>query len=81
MIWVFESLGFFQHLTELDVSENQIQVLDLSALNRLELLQCSKNSVEQLVVNGHSLKSLIAGNNCECFSFTNIETVAMCLLT
>lgn len=37
--------------------------MNLSALDKLESLQCSKNHLVELVVNGKSLNSLIAGNN------------------
>ena len=52
-----------QNLTQLDVSENAIEVLDLSALSKLQTLQCSRNSLRDLSVNGRHLTSLIAGNN------------------
>lgn len=53
----------FQYLTQLDVSENDIEVLDLSALDKLETLQCSRNRLKELTLNGRVLRSLIAGNN------------------
>lgn len=52
-----------QNLTQLDVSENAIEVLDLSALCKLQTLQCSRNTLRELAVNGRHLTSLIAGNN------------------
>lgn len=54
---------FFQNLTHLDVSENSIESLDLSALEKLENLQCSKNQLLELTLNGAVLLSVIAGNN------------------
>lgn len=47
----------------MDISENSIEVLDLSALNNLKLLRCSKNRLKQVIINGRVLTSLIAGNN------------------
>ncbi|CAD7086127.1 unnamed protein product [Hermetia illucens] len=56
-------LGNYGNLTQLDVSENEIEVLDLSALGQLESLQCCRNKLVELTVNGGALTSLIAGNN------------------
>uniref|UniRef100_A0A336KQA3 CSON012944 protein n=1 Tax=Culicoides sonorensis TaxID=179676 RepID=A0A336KQA3_CULSO len=56
-------LGNYGFLTQLNVSENSIQTLDLSALDRLESLQCCRNNLEELTLNGRALNSLIAGNN------------------
>ncbi|XP_063697541.1 protein phosphatase PHLPP-like protein [Culicoides brevitarsis] len=56
-------LGNYGFLTQLDVSENSIETLDLSALDSLESLQCSRNKLSELILNGRALKSLIAGNN------------------
>nr|CAD7403954.1 unnamed protein product [Timema cristinae] len=53
----------FKNLTQLDVSENSIETLDLTALGKLESVQCSKNKLVELSLNGKSLVSLIAGNN------------------
>ncbi|GLG96069.1 uncharacterized protein GBIM_02899 [Gryllus bimaculatus] len=53
----------FQNLTQLDVSENSIESLDLSALTKLESVQCSRNRLSELALNGKALVSLIAGNN------------------
>ncbi|XP_049799965.1 protein phosphatase PHLPP-like protein [Schistocerca nitens] len=56
-------LADYGNLTQLDVSENNIETLDLSALSKLENVQCSRNQLVELTVNGKSLTSLIAGNN------------------
>lgn len=56
-------INFLQNLTHLDVSENNIESLDLSALEKLENLQCSKNQLLELTLNGTVLLSVIAGNN------------------
>lgn len=37
--------------------------MNLSALEKLESLQCSRNHLVELIVNGRSINSLIAGNN------------------
>jgi PH domain/leucine-rich repeat-containing protein phosphatase len=52
---------------QLDVSENNIETLDLSALNKLESVQCSRNQMVELKLNGKALTSLIAGNNSEYY--------------
>ncbi|KAJ8927559.1 hypothetical protein NQ314_019964 [Rhamnusium bicolor] len=50
-------------LTELDVSENNIENLDLSAVEQLQFVQCSRNSLTTLTLHGKNLISIIAGNN------------------
>ncbi|KAJ8939233.1 hypothetical protein NQ318_015191 [Aromia moschata] len=50
-------------LTELDVSENNIEHLDLTAVEQLQILQCSRNSLTTLTLHGENLISIIAGNN------------------
>lgn len=49
----------------MDVSENDIEILDLSALDQLETLQCSHNKIKEITLNGRVLRSLVAGNNGE----------------
>ncbi|KAJ3653311.1 hypothetical protein Zmor_012570 [Zophobas morio] len=56
-------LGNYGNLTELDVSENSIENLDLSAVEQLQVLQCSRNSITHLTLYGRHLTSIIAGNN------------------
>ncbi|XP_055544111.1 protein phosphatase PHLPP-like protein [Wyeomyia smithii] len=56
-------LGNYGLLTQLDVSENSIEVMDLSALDKLETIQCCRNNLVELTLNGRHLHSLIAGNN------------------
>ncbi|KDR16236.1 protein phosphatase PHLPP-like protein isoform X3 [Zootermopsis nevadensis] len=56
-------LGNYGNLTQLDMSENRIETLDLSALNMLECVQCSRNQLTELSLSGKALVSLIAGNN------------------
>ncbi|XP_073988528.1 PH domain leucine-rich repeat protein phosphatase isoform X3 [Rhodnius prolixus] len=57
-------LGNYGNLTQLDVSENSIECLDLTALDKLQSVQCSRNKLQDISLNGTSLSSLIAGNNC-----------------
>ncbi|XP_066246377.1 protein phosphatase PHLPP-like protein isoform X4 [Euwallacea similis] len=56
-------LGSYSSLTHLDVSENNIEILDLGAVEQLQILQCSRNSLTQLILFGKNLISVIAGNN------------------
>ncbi|KAL1400643.1 hypothetical protein pipiens_007265 [Culex pipiens pipiens] len=56
-------LGNYGLLTQLDVSENSIEIMDLSALDKLETIQCCRNNLKELTLNGRNLHSLIAGNN------------------
>ncbi|XP_058452198.1 protein phosphatase PHLPP-like protein [Malaya genurostris] len=56
-------LGNYGLLTQLDVSENSIENMDLSALDKLETIQCCRNNLKELTLNGRHLHSLIVGNN------------------
>ncbi|XP_051166849.1 PH domain leucine-rich repeat-containing protein phosphatase 2 isoform X2 [Leptopilina boulardi] len=56
-------LGNYGNLTHLDVSENSIEKLDISALQELRSVRCARNSLTELTVCGRNLVSLIAGNN------------------
>ncbi|GAB0089409.1 Protein phosphatase PHLPP-like protein [Sergentomyia squamirostris] len=56
-------LGNYGYLTQLDLSENSIEFLDLSALDQLESVQCCRNNLTELTVNGRVLTSLIADKN------------------
>lgn len=53
----------FQYLTQLDMSENSIEFLDLSALDKIESIQCCRNQIKELTLNGRVLNSLVASNN------------------
>ena len=54
---------FVQNLTHLDVSENSIEKLDVSALHELQSARCARNALTELTLCGRNLVSLIAGNN------------------
>ncbi|XP_054007050.1 PH domain leucine-rich repeat-containing protein phosphatase 2 [Hylaeus anthracinus] len=56
-------LGNYGNLTHLDVSENSIEKLDISALQELRSVRCARNILTELTVCGRNLVSLIAGNN------------------
>lgn len=59
----------FQYLTQLDMSENSIEFLDLSALDKIESVQCCKNQIKELTLNGRVLNSLVASNNSKLSKF------------
>ncbi|KAH8412964.1 hypothetical protein KR009_007210 [Drosophila setifemur] len=52
-----------QYLTQLEVCENEMEVLDLSSLAQLETLKCSRNKLMELIINATNLQALIADNN------------------
>ncbi|XP_058804924.1 protein phosphatase PHLPP-like protein [Phymastichus coffea] len=56
-------LGNYGNLTHLDLSENSIEKLDLSALQELRSVRCARNQLTELTLCGRGLVSLIAGNN------------------
>ncbi|KAG8322338.1 PH domain leucine-rich repeat-containing protein phosphatase 2 [Homalodisca vitripennis] len=56
----------YQNLTHLDVSENNIESLDLSVLERLENVLCSRNQLLELSLNGTSLALLEAVTVGQC---------------
>lgn len=45
------------------MSDNSIEKLDLSALDNLEVVQCTKNQLQEISLNGRSLLSLVADWN------------------
>jgi PH domain/leucine-rich repeat-containing protein phosphatase len=45
------------------MSENSIEYLDLSALDKIESVQCCMNQIKELTLNGRVLNSLVASNN------------------
>lgn len=56
-----------QNLTELDVSDNSIEHLDLSAIPTLRRVDCSRNKICELILNGTALTTVTAANNSKYF--------------
>lgn len=54
---------FLELLTHLDVRDNSVTDLDVRALKALEYLNCERNNMHSLQVNGMSLKNLFASHN------------------
>ena len=52
-------------VTHLDVRDNKISELDVRSLKALEYLNCSRNSLHTLQVNGAAIKTLVATQNGE----------------
>ncbi|KAH8399554.1 hypothetical protein KR222_003632, partial [Zaprionus bogoriensis] len=59
-----------QYLTQLEVCENEMEILDLSSLAQLETLKCSRNKLIELIINGTNLQTLKADHNC-------LQTISM----
>lgn len=64
-----------KNLTHLDVSENSIEKLDISALQELKSVRCARNYLTELTLCGRNLVSLIAGNNSEYISIIYIYII------
>uniref|UniRef100_A0A8C9RMI5 protein-serine/threonine phosphatase n=1 Tax=Scleropages formosus TaxID=113540 RepID=A0A8C9RMI5_SCLFO len=56
---------FLQHMTHLDLRDNQLLELDASALPHLEVLRCDRNHLHALKICGSHLKILHASANGE----------------
>ncbi|XP_071452412.1 PH domain leucine-rich repeat protein phosphatase 1 [Hetaerina americana] len=56
-------LGNYENLRELDLSDNDIERLDVRALRHLSVVQCARNSLVHLSLPGHKLTTLIASHN------------------
>ncbi|BFZ13214.1 hypothetical protein BsWGS_16253 [Bradybaena similaris] len=56
----FQSL---EHVTHVDIRENHIMDLDIRAIRCLEYLNCERNNIKTLQVNGSSLKNIFASYN------------------
>ena len=67
MLTADEAVHFnvFERLTHVDVRDNRISELDMSAVRTLEYLNCERNAMTSLHVNGTALKNLFAACNCE----------------
>ncbi|KAL4630989.1 PH domain leucine-rich repeat-containing protein phosphatase 1-like [Arapaima gigas] len=57
---------FLQHVTHLDLRDNQLLELDTSSFHRLEVLRCDRNHLRSLKIQGSLLKSLHASANKLC---------------
>ncbi|XP_052062683.1 PH domain leucine-rich repeat-containing protein phosphatase 2-like isoform X1 [Mytilus californianus] len=55
--------SFLEILTHLDVRDNQIPDLDIRSLKGLEYLNCERNEMHTLQINGMSLKNVLASHN------------------
>ncbi|VDI24410.1 PH domain and leucine-rich repeat-containing protein phosphatase [Mytilus galloprovincialis] len=55
--------SFLETLTHLDVRDNQIPDLDIRSLKGLEYLNCERNEMHTLQINGMSLKNVLASHN------------------
>ncbi|XP_062869127.1 PH domain leucine-rich repeat-containing protein phosphatase 2 [Trichomycterus rosablanca] len=58
-----ETLEPIKQLTQLDVRDNRLTSLDLSATCNLECLHCERNELEELTLSGFALRTLYANNN------------------
>ncbi|XP_036320982.1 protein phosphatase PHLPP-like protein [Rhagoletis pomonella] len=56
-------IGNYDFLKELEITENGMDILDLSSLAQLETLTCNHNKLKELIINGKSLKILTAKHN------------------
>ncbi|EDW37254.1 GL26161 [Drosophila persimilis] len=71
-------IGNYNYLTQLEVCENEMEVLDLSSLAQLETLKCSRNKLMELIVNATNLQALLADHNClHNISTTNTHPVPL----
>lgn len=52
-----------EHITHLDIRDNRIGDLDIRALKVLEYLNCERNEMTTLQINGTALKNLFANHN------------------
>ena len=57
--------SILEHLTHLDVRDNVIEELDVTSVKTLEYLNCERNGMRSLSVNGLALKNLFAAHNSE----------------
>ncbi|XP_058494336.1 PH domain leucine-rich repeat protein phosphatase 1-like [Solea solea] len=56
-------LEHLDHIVHLDLRDTGLQELDVRSLCRLEVLRCDRNTLTNLRVSGHALKSLHATHN------------------
>jgi len=62
-----ETVNFsvFDRLTHVDVRDNRVSELDMSVVRTLEYLNCERNAMASLHINGTALKNLFVACNCE----------------
>ncbi|KAH8350463.1 hypothetical protein KR067_002585 [Drosophila pandora] len=71
-------IGNYNYLTQLEVCENEMEVLDLSSLAQLETLKCSRNKLMELIINATNLQALVADHNyLHNISTTNMHPVPL----
>ncbi|XP_017556179.1 PH domain leucine-rich repeat-containing protein phosphatase 2 [Pygocentrus nattereri] len=58
-----ETLEPIKQLTQLDLRDNRLTSMDLSAACNLETLHCQRNQLETLTLSGFALRTLHASNN------------------
>ncbi|XP_026863257.2 PH domain leucine-rich repeat-containing protein phosphatase 2 isoform X2 [Electrophorus electricus] len=58
-----ETLESMKQLTQLDVRDNRLDMLDLSSACNLETLHCQRNQLGALTLSGFALRTLHAGSN------------------
>uniref|UniRef100_A0AAY4AW96 PPM-type phosphatase domain-containing protein n=1 Tax=Denticeps clupeoides TaxID=299321 RepID=A0AAY4AW96_9TELE len=68
---------FLRHVTQLDVRDNMLTVLDASLFPRLEVLHCERNRITCLRVCGCMLKAVHASSN----DWLNCNTVSLIVST
>ena len=54
-----------EHLTHLDIRDNKVGDINLKALKTLEYLNCGRNDINSIEINGLSLKNFFAPHNCK----------------
>ncbi|CAL1542510.1 unnamed protein product [Lymnaea stagnalis] len=59
-----------EHVTHMDIRENQVTDLDIRAIRYLEYLNCQDNNMRSLQLNGTSLKNIYAAHN-------NLQTLSI----
>ena len=58
-------LTLLEHLTHLDIRDNKVGDINLKALKTLEYLNCGRNDISSIEINGLSLKNFFAPYNCK----------------
>ena len=66
-----------EHLTHLDIRDNRVTDLDVRCLKTLEYLNCQRNGMFSLQINGNSLKTLFASNNGKYRIMATIQVISL----